>query len=83
MTRVPCDALQFLMTREITHMKAFMTALDSLGMGPLQIGKLPPSEDVVGLYFNASTGQGEKGAGHERSLEPGTGAEDGQQPGLR
>ena len=55
------DALQFLMTREITHMKAFMTALDSLGMGPLQIGKLPPSEDVVGLYFNDSTGEGEMG----------------------
>ena len=52
---------QFLMTREITHMKAFMTALDSLGMGPLQIGLLPPSEDIVGLYFNDSTGEGEMG----------------------
>ena len=54
-------ALQFLMTREITHMKVFMTALDSLGMGPLEIGKLPPSEDIVGLYFNTSTGQGDEG----------------------
>ena len=29
------DALQFLMTREITHMKAFMAALDSMGKPPL------------------------------------------------
>src|SRR5947209_14506238 len=50
------DALQFLMTREITHMKAFMTALDSLGKDPLSIGQIPPSQDVVGLYINASTG---------------------------
>jgi Mn-containing catalase len=28
------DALQFLMTREITHMKAFMLGLDSLGKAP-------------------------------------------------
>lgn len=56
------DALQFLMTREITHMKAFMTALDSLGKDPLSIGQLPPSQDVVGLYINASTGSGEDGA---------------------
>lgn len=53
------DALNFLMTREITHMKAFMTALDSLGMGPLEIGKLPPDEKFVNLYFNDSTGQSE------------------------
>ena len=65
------------MTREITHMKAFMTALDSLGMGPLQIGKLPPSEDIVGLYINASTGRGGKRRkGLARPLEPGTGVED-------
>ena len=54
-------ALQFLMTREITHMKAFMTALDSLGMGPLEIGKLAPSKDIVDLYFNTSTGEGQAG----------------------
>jgi Mn-containing catalase len=54
-------ALQFLMTREITHMKAFMTALDSLGMGPLEIGKRSPSKGIVDLYFNTSTGQGEAG----------------------
>src|ERR1700760_4186822 len=55
------DALQFLMTREITHMKAFMLALESLGQDPLVIGKIPPSEDVVNKFFNDSTGAGEMG----------------------
>src|SRR5690242_5989113 len=55
------EALQFLMTREITHMKAFMVALDSLGKDPLSIGNIPPSPDVVGLYFNDSTGEGDHG----------------------
>src|ERR1700686_1903688 len=39
-------ALQFLMTREITHMKAFMAALDSLGKDPLQIGDISPTPDL-------------------------------------
>lgn len=55
------DALQFLMTREITHMKAFMAALDSMGKDPLSIGQIPPSPDVVTLYFNDSTGEGDMG----------------------
>jgi Mn-containing catalase len=55
------EALQFLMTREITHMKAFMAALDSLGLDPLAVGKLPPTQDLVGLYFNDSTGVGDDG----------------------
>jgi Mn-containing catalase len=55
------EALQFLMTREITHMKAFMAALDSLGLDPLSIGKLPPTKDLVDLYFNDSTGVGDDG----------------------
>jgi Mn-containing catalase len=55
------DALQFLMTREITHMKAFMVALDSMGKNPLAIGALPPTPGVVRQYFNDSTGQGENG----------------------
>jgi Mn-containing catalase len=49
------------MTREITHMKAFMAALDSLGLDPLSIGKLPPTQELVGLYFNDSTGVGDDG----------------------
>jgi len=55
------EALQFLMTREITHMKAFTAALESLGKDPFSIGKIPPSADVVNLYFNDSTGTGENG----------------------
>ena len=56
------DALQFLMTREITHMKAFMQALDGLGKGPLEIGKLPPTAGLVDQFFNDSTGEGQDGA---------------------
>jgi len=55
------EALQFLMTREITHMKAFTAALESMGKDPFSIGKIPPSPDVVNLYFNDSTGTGQDG----------------------
>jgi len=53
------DALQFLMTREITHMKAFTAALDSLGKPQFSIGKIPPTPILVDQYFNDSTGAGE------------------------
>jgi len=68
------DALQFLMTREITHMKAFMESLDSLGKDPLSVGKIPPSADIVNLYFNDSTGTGDQGEHDARgpwNSEPG------------
>jgi Mn-containing catalase len=55
------DALQFLMTREITHLKAFMVGLESLGKDPLEIGKIAPSPDVVVKFFNDSTGEGDDG----------------------
>src|SRR5690348_18387923 len=55
------DALQFLMTREITHMKAFMLALDSLSKDPLSIGQIPPTSELVNQYFNDSTGEGDYG----------------------
>ena len=55
------EALQFLMTREITHMKAFMAALESLGKDPLSIGRLPPTPELVNQYFNDSTGEGDFG----------------------
>jgi len=55
------DALQFLMTREITHMKAFTAALDSLGKPQFSIGKIPPTPILVDQYFNDSTGAGEDG----------------------
>jgi Mn-containing catalase len=62
------DALQFLMTREITHMKAFMLGLESLGKGALEIGKLPPTPGLVDQFFNDSTGEGEFGAKDTRGL---------------
>ena len=55
------DALQFLMTREITHMKAFMAALESLGKPALSIGTIPPTKGLVDEYFNDSTGEGDQG----------------------
>ena len=55
------DALQFLMTREITHMKAFTAALESLGKDPFSIGNIPPTPILVDQYFNDSTGVGDDG----------------------
>jgi Mn-containing catalase len=68
------EALQFLMTREITHMRAFMQALDSLGKsvistggllvpneGPLMVGQIPATPGIVDQYFNDSTGEGDQG----------------------
>src|SRR5690348_9275988 len=55
------DALQFLMTREITHMKAFTAALESLGKPRFSIGQVPPTPGLVNQYFNDSTGQGDDG----------------------
>jgi Mn-containing catalase len=55
------DALQFLMTREITHMKAFMAALESMGKPALSIGKIPPTEGIVDQFYNDSTGEGDDG----------------------
>lgn len=55
------DALQFLMTREITHMKAFTAALESLGKDRFTIGKIEPTPGLVDQYFNDSTGEGDEG----------------------
>src|ERR1700751_3388137 len=55
------DALQFLMTREITHMKAFTAALESMGKAPFSIGKIAPTPVLVDQYFNDSTGVGDEG----------------------
>lgn len=60
------DALQFLMTREITHLRAFMAALDSMGKDPLSIGEIPPSPDIVNKFFNDSTGEGDEGEADAR-----------------
>lgn len=55
------DALKFLMTREITHMKAFTAALESMGKPAFSIGKIPPTPGLVDQYFNDSTGVGDRG----------------------
>ena len=55
------DALQFLMTREITHMKAFSAALESMEKPPFSIGRLAATPKLVDEYFNASTGDGDEG----------------------
>jgi Mn-containing catalase len=55
------DALQFLMTREITHMKAFSAALESMEKPPFSIGFLKPTPVLTDEYFNASTGDGDEG----------------------
>ena len=55
------DALQFLMTREITHMKAFTAALDSLGKPQFSIGRIPPTPILVDQFFNDSSGAGDEG----------------------
>ncbi len=55
------DTLQFLMTREITHMKAFSAALESMEKPPFSIGRLLPTPGIVDEYFNGSTGDGDEG----------------------
>jgi Mn-containing catalase len=68
------EALQFLMTREVTHMRAFIHALDSLGKatmstggvlvpgeGSLSVGLIPPTPGIVDQYYNDSTGEGDQG----------------------
>jgi Mn-containing catalase len=55
------DALQFLMTREITHMKAFAAALESMQKPAFTIGQIPPSAGLVNQFFNDSTGEGDHG----------------------
>ena len=55
------DTLQFLMSREITHMKAFTFALESMGKPAFSIGTIPPTPGLTDQYFNTSTGVGDRG----------------------
>jgi Mn-containing catalase len=55
------DALQFLMTREITHMKAFALALESMGKPAFSVGRIAPTPGLVNQFFNDSTGTGDYG----------------------
>jgi Mn-containing catalase len=49
------------MTREITHMKAFAAALESMEKPAFSIGRIAPTETLVNQYFNDSTGTGDHG----------------------
>ena len=59
-------ALQFLMTREITHMKAFTAALESMGKNRFSIGAIPPTPELVNQFFDDSTGTGDRGEPNAR-----------------
>jgi Mn-containing catalase len=55
------QALQFLMTREITHMRAFTAALDSMEKPQFAVGIIEPTPNLVDQFFNASTGESQWG----------------------
>jgi Mn-containing catalase len=55
------QALQFLMTREITHMRAFTAALESMEKPQFAVGIIQPTPKLVDQFFNASTGEGQYG----------------------
>jgi Mn-containing catalase len=60
------DTLQFLMTREITHLKVFTAALESLGKDRFSIGSIAPTPGLVNQYFDDSTGTGDRGEPNAR-----------------
>jgi Mn-containing catalase len=55
------QALQFLMTREITHMRAFTAALESMEKPQFSVGIIQPTPVLVDEFFNASTGENQEG----------------------
>jgi Mn-containing catalase len=55
------QALQFLMTREITHMRAFTAALESMDKPQFSVGIIQPTPVLVDEFFNASTGESQEG----------------------
>ena len=55
------EALQFLMTREITHMRAFTAALDSMEKPQFSVGIIEPTPGLVDQFFNGSTGESQYG----------------------
>ncbi len=54
------EALQFLMTREITHMRAFTSALETMDKPAFSIGLIAPTPGLVDQFFNDSTGVDEE-----------------------
>jgi Mn-containing catalase len=71
------------MTREITHMKAFTAALESLGKDRFSIGAIPPTPQLVDQYFDDSTGMGDRGEPRTRALERGWRLANGGSPGFQ
>ncbi|MGA7521222.1 MAG: manganese catalase family protein [Acidobacteriaceae bacterium] len=67
------QALQFLMTREITHMRAFSAAIESMEKPPFSIGIFQPTPKLVDEFVNASTGEGEEGRDMEGPWNSGHG----------
>jgi Mn-containing catalase len=63
------EALQFLMTREITHMRAFTAALETMGKPRFSIGTIAPTAGLVDEFFNDSTGTDEETAGSDGQIE--------------
>jgi Mn-containing catalase len=55
------EAPQFLMTREISHMRAFTAALDTMGKPQFSIGLIAPAPGLVDQFFRDSTGEGGEG----------------------
>lgn len=55
------EALQFLMTREVTHMRAFTAALESMNKPQFSVGIIQPTPVLVDQFFNASTGESQYG----------------------
>ncbi|MGB9309918.1 MAG: manganese catalase family protein [Candidatus Acidiferrales bacterium] len=55
------QALQFLMTREITHMRAFTAALESMDKPQFSVGIIQPTPKLVDQFFNGSTGESQYG----------------------
>jgi Mn-containing catalase len=55
------QALQFLMTREITHMRAFTAALESMEKPIFSVGIIQPTPGLVDQFFNGSTGESQYG----------------------
>ncbi len=55
------EALQFLMSREITHMRAFTAALESMNKPQFAVGIIAPTPTLVDEFFNASTGESQYG----------------------
>ena len=55
------EALQFLMTREITHMRSFTAALESMEKPQFSVGIIEPTPNLVDQYFNGSTGESQYG----------------------